>query len=275
MGRNFDVPFYTVDAFTDTPFRGNPAAVCIPPAPLAAESMQAIAAEINLSETAFVAAPGEAGVRSLRWFTPTVEVPLCGHATLATAHVLLAEEGEPEEPPLRFSTASGTLPVHREPDGALRMDFPADPPTMETPPSGLLPALGCEEGIPSLRAGKSWVVRVASEERLRELSPDFKTLAEVDVGEGPLGVAVTAAGTGEADFVSRFFAPWSGVDEDPVTGVAHTALGPYWAEETGRSSLHARQISARGGAMDVRLEGDRVHLVGRAVTVARGRLRAP
>ena len=271
MSPNFDVPYYTVDAFTDTPFRGNPAAVCLPAEPLSERAMQRIAAEMNLSETAFPGPPRPEGIRPLRWFTPSVEVSLCGHATLATAHFLLIEERE--DPPTVFSTASGTLRVRREPDSALAMDFPADPPEIRTPPPGLLRALGSPEGVPALRAERLWIVSLPSEARVRDLTPDFRDLAGVDVGEGVLGVSATAPGDDEADFVSRFFGPWVGVDEDPVTGSAHTALGPYWAEELGRSTLRARQISPRGGSMAVRVEEDRVHLVGRAVTVARGRIR--
>lgn len=270
MGRKSDVPFYTVDAFTDSPFRGNPAAVCLLSGPLPDETLQRIAAEMNLSETAFVRQPDDDGARGLRWFTPAVEVPLCGHATLASAHVLLEEEGA--SPPLHFSTASGILVVERDADGALRMDFPADPPEIRRPPPGLLPALGCPQGVPSLRAGKLWVVRLGSAAEVRKLAPDFGELADIDPGDGVLGVAVTAPGD-EVDFVSRFFAPWAGIDEDPVTGVAHTALGPYWASESGRTALRAKQLSRRGGEVGVRLRGDRVDLIGRAVTVARGRIR--
>jgi len=250
MEAGSEVPFYTVDAFTDRPFGGNPAAVCVLDSPLDADAMQTIAAEMNLSETAFVEAPDSDGVRPLRWFTPATEVSLCGHATLATAHALL--EARDEEPPLRFFTASGLLTVHRDPDGSLRMDFPADPPEVEASPPGLLGALGAPP------------------------APDFSALAKVELAGEGLGVAVTApSGEGEDDFVSRFFAPWVGIDEDPVTGVAHTVLGPYWADETGRKALRARQLSRRGGRMEVRVEGDRVHLVGDAVTVARGRIAVP
>ncbi len=274
MTAESEVEFYTVDAFTDRPFRGNPAAVCVLDAPLEAEAMQTIAAEMNLSETAFVEPPDADGVRPLRWFTPTMEVPLCGHATLASSQVLLQQRGD--EPPLRFFTASGLLTVHRDPDGSLRMDFPADPPTIEAPPPGLLECLGCPQGVPCLRAENLWLVRLGAEEDVAELRPNFNALLEVDLGGEDLGVAVTApGGAPDVDFVSRFFAPWAGIDEDPVTGVAHTVLTPYWADELDRTSLRARQISERGGSLGVRLEGDRVHLVGTAVAVARGRIRVP
>lgn len=275
MEEQAQVAFYTVDAFTEWPFGGNPAAVCVVDTSLDPEVMQTIAAEMNLSETAFVEGPQSDGVRPLRWFTPSTEVSLCGHATLATAHALLSTDAD--EAPLRFSTASGLLTVHRNPDGALRMDFPADPPEVKAPPPGLLEALGCPGGLPTLRARKLWIVRLGREPDVAALSPDFGALGRVQLEREGLGVAVTApAGDGDDDFVSRFFAPWVGVDEDPVTGVAHTALTPYWAGELESSGpLRARQLSARGGRLVVRLEGDRVHLIGRAVTVARGRMAVP
>jgi predicted PhzF superfamily epimerase YddE/YHI9 len=229
-----EVQFYQVDAFTDNPFGGNPAAVCVLKEPLLPRSMQLIAAEMNLSETAFPEPADQEGIRRLRWFTPTVEVPLCGHATLATSHVLIREKGE--ESPVRFNTASGILTVHAEDDGYLRMDFPANPPTPCETPAGVLEALGCGPGAQTLRSEMIMVV----------------------------------PGEGDTDFVSRFFAPWVGVAEDPVTGVAHTTLTPYWAGETGSATLKARQISRRGGFMKVELSGDRVYLRGKAVTVARG-----
>jgi len=267
MDTTTQLRFYQVDAFTDKPFQGNPAAVLVLDAPLPAGVMQAVAAEMNLSETAFCGPPEADGLRHLRWFTPAVEVPLCGHATLATAHVLLRELGE--APPLRFRTLSGPLTVHEEAGGWLRMNLPADRPSTAAPPPGLLEALGCPPDVPVLRGEKSWVVRLGSEEEVRALAPDLHALRGVDP-RGALGVAVTAPGSGEVDFVSRFFAPWVGVDEDPVTGVAHTALGPFWTAVTGRNALLARQLSHRPGEVRVRTEGERVHVGGRAVTVLRG-----
>lgn len=268
-----EVQFYQVDAFTDNPFGGNPAAVCVLTEPLLPRSMQLIAAEMNLSETAFPEPANQEGIRRLRWFTPTVEVPLCGHATLATAHVLIHEKGE--ESPVRFNTTSGILTVRAEDDGYLRMDFPANPPSPCEAPAGLLEALGCDPDAPTLRSEMILIVRLDDQAAVAGLDPDFTGLASSDPGEGVLGVAVTAPGEGDTDFVSRFFAPWVGVAEDPVTGVAHTTLTPYWVGETGSPVLRARQISRRGGFLGVELSGDRVYLRGKAVTVARGTMMLP
>ena len=254
---------FQVDAFTAEPFRGNPAAVV----PLERERddawMQDVAREMNLSETAFLLPAGD-GYR-LRWFTPAVEVDLCGHATLASAHVLwetgrIAAGGE-----ARFQTRSGLLTAVR--DGAwIELDFPATPPVAADPPPGLLDALG----VPALEVGKSrfdYLVRVASADVVRALTPDFGRLRSVEAR----GVIVTAEADDRVhDFVSRFFAPRAGVDEDPVTGSAHCCLAPYWAGRTGRDSLAGYQASARGGTVHVRLAGDRVKLRGHAVTVMRG-----
>lgn len=273
MGIGTRIPLYQVDAFTDKVFSGNPAAVCLLDSPLPPETMQAVAAENNLSETAFVQPPNSEGVRKLQWFTPEVEVPLCGHATLATAHVLIREREA--EPPLLFDTLSGLLTVSDEGDGWLRMDFPEDPPVSMAPPDGLLEALGCPNQTVTLLGQKGWVVRVPSEEDVRRMKPDFTRLGEVDVGTTALGVIVTAKGEGEADFVSRFFGPWVGVDEDPVTGMAHTLLTPYWVKELGAASLRAEQLSARGGQLRVRMVGNRVHVYGKAVTVLKGQFDLP
>ncbi|WP_188197618.1 PhzF family phenazine biosynthesis protein [Nonomuraea sp. SYSU D8015] len=249
---------YTVDAFTGTAFQGNPAAVCLLDTPVSDAWMQSVAAEMNLSETAFLLGD------SLRWFTPAVEVTLCGHATLATAHVLYSTGAATG--PLEFKTASGTLTVNRLPDGTITMDFPAKEVTAGPVPAGLEKALG----VTPVWVGKSQLdllVEVDSEETVRSLSPDIAALAAVDAR----GVIVTAPGT-ETDFVSRFFAPNVGVSEDPVTGSAHCALSPYWSARLGRASLVGAQLSARGGLVHVTLAGDRVHLAGRAVTVLSGTL---
>ncbi|TVP58234.1 MAG: PhzF family phenazine biosynthesis protein [Gemmatimonadales bacterium] len=273
--------FRVVDAFTRRPFSGNPAAVVLPDreSELDAEAMQAIAAEINLSETAFPSAPNDEGVRTLRWFTPTTEVTLCGHATLATAHVLF-EGGAPSA--LRFLSASGELTVHREAGSSeadghlLRLDFPADPPLPGPPPPGLMTALGCFEETPFAAGARCGVVELSGVEDVRTLRPDLGALRRVPLPVGMLGVSVTAAvrdPTPESPhFVSRFFGPWVGVDEDPVTGMAHCVLGPHWAARLG-DTLRARQLSAREGTLEVRMRGDRVHLVGEAVTMARGTIR--
>jgi PhzF family phenazine biosynthesis protein len=270
------LPYRVVDAFTDTPFTGNPAAVVLPgpwTRALSDAQLQVVAAEMNLSETAFPHPPEEDGARRLRWFTPTTEVTLCGHATLATAHALL-EEGA--TPPLRFDSLSGSLVVDRDAGGRLRLDFPADPPREMPPPDGLMAALGLPPHTPFLAGHRSSLVPVESEARLLDLDPDPGLLGRVRLPSGVMGVSPTApADEPGVDFVSRFFGPWVGVPEDPVTGMAHTVLGPYWGERLGKGELEARQRSRRGGALRLRLAGDRVHLLGRGVTVARGELIFP
>lgn len=254
-----------VDAFTDRPFAGNPAAVCVLPAPRDETWMQQVAMEMNLSETAFLH-PQDDGFR-LRWFTPTVEVDLCGHATLASAHVLWEEGHLPPGAQARFYTRSGLLTaVQRE--AWIELDFPA---TMEKPvpaPPDLIESLG----VKPLYVGRNqfdYVLEVASEEELRALKPDFTRLRQIAVR----GVIVTSrAATPGFDFVSRFFAPGSGIDEDPVTGSAHCCLGPYWRTRLGKDEFLAYQASARGGVVRVRVAGERVFLLGQAVTVLRGAL---
>ncbi|MGI5285925.1 PhzF family phenazine biosynthesis protein [Nonomuraea polychroma] len=249
---------FTVDAFTGRAFQGNPAAVCLLETPVTDSWMQSVAAEMSLSETAFLLGD------SLRWFTPAVEVTLCGHATLATAHVLYSTGAATGQ--LEFKTAGGTLTVNRLPDGMITMDFPAKEVTPVTVPEGLEKALG----VTPVRVGKSQLdllVEVDSEKTVRNLSPDITALTTVDAR----GVIVTAAGT-DTDFVSRFFAPKVGVPEDPVTGSAHCALSPYWSARLGRASLVGAQLSKRGGLVQVTLDGDRVHLAGQAVTVLSGTL---
>jgi PhzF family phenazine biosynthesis protein len=268
-----NIRFQQVDAFTDRPFAGNPAAVCVLSAPLADTAMQTIAREMNLSETAFVLPPDAEGLRHLRWFTPTTEVPLCGHATLATGHVL-RESGA--EMPLLFRTRSGELVLHEETDGAIRMDFPADVPVAFTPPAELVEALGIEEPLEVLRGEKGWVVRLPSEAAVLDASPNFGRLRAIELSPLAVVLSVTALSDEEGvDFASRVFAPWAGVDEDPVTGVAHTSLAPYWCQALGHTELEARQVSARGGKLTVRWEGDRVQLIGNAVQVAEGTIVLP
>ena len=265
------VRVFTVDAFTDRPFRGNPAAVC----PLAADAewdaqwMQAVAAEMKLSETAF-ARPRADGGFDLRWFTPAVEVDLCGHATLASAHVLYESARLAEDAEAVFHTRGGVLRATRESNGAVCLDFPAAPPEPCDAPAGLLDALGIGTAE-SLRTDVQFFMLVVPDAAtVRDLAPDFRALlALTDVR----GVYVTAAGDdGTFDIVSRCFAPKVGIDEDPVTGSMHCVLGPYWCERLGQDELHAHQASARGGVVDVRIEGDRAHLAGHARTVLRGEL---
>jgi predicted PhzF superfamily epimerase YddE/YHI9 len=258
-------PIVQVDAFTDAGFRGNPAAVCILPGATSEEWMQAVAREMNLSETAFLHRID--GGYSLRWFTPTVEVDLCGHATLASAHVLWQDGHLRHDEPARFQSASGPLTASRTGDW-IELDFPATPARQVAAPDALLRSLG----VSARWVGRSefdYLVELQSESEVRDLRPDLGVLAGLPVR----GVMVTSrSDSSEFDFVSRFFAPASGIDEDPVTGSAHCALGPYWAERLGKSSLVAFQASARGGTVRVRVEGERVKLGGQAVTIMRGEL---
>ena len=264
------VPFYQVDAFTDRPFHGSPAAVFLPNEPLEPLAMQLMAREMNLSETAFVMPAGDNW--EIRWFTPMVEVSAFGHATLAAGHVLMEEKGL--RGPIRFESPSGAVVVEGRP-GDLSMSLPSDAPEIELPPSGLLRALGCHEAVPVLRSRSIWVVRLSWQKEVEALTPNVPTMLDVDIGDGMLGVAVTAPGLDGADFVSRFFAPWVGIPEDPVTGLAHTALAPYWSKLLGRTRLQARQLSAREGDVGVEIRGNQVLLFGRAITIARGTMRAP
>jgi PhzF family phenazine biosynthesis protein len=255
-----------VDAFTSRPFAGNPAAVCVLDAPRPDEWMRHVAREMNLSETAFLV-PQNGGY-NLRWLTPTVEVALCGHATVASAHVLWQDGHLPEGQQARFHTKSGLLTADRRGEW-IELDFPAKIATPAEAPAELLPSLGVEEARFVGKNAFDYLVEVDSEETLRGLSPDHSSLRKLPVR----GVIVTARPSGgEYDFVSRFFAPGSGVDEDPVTGSAHTALGPYWAERLGKTEFTAFQASARGGVVKVTVKGDRVLLGGQAVTVMTGEL---
>lgn len=267
------IRFHQINAFTDTPFTGNPAAICVLDSPISEAAMQIIAREMNLSETAFVLPPDADGLRHLRWFTPTTEVPLCGHATLATGHVL-REAGE--DMPLRFRTLSGELVLHEDPGGGIRMDFPSDVPEACSPPPALIDALGSEHPQEVLRGEKGWIVRLSSEAAVRATTPNFGQLARIDLGPLAVVMSVTAPADAEGfDFASRVFAPWAGVNEDPVTGVAHTSLAPYWCERLGHQELRACQVSERGGSLTVRWEADRVQLIGFAVSVAEGTIRLP
>ncbi len=257
-----------VDAFTCEPFGGNPAAVCVLPRPAEAAWMQRVAREMNLSETAFLLGR-ESGGYDLRWFTPTVEVDLCGHATLAAAHVLWEDRHLAPAAPAVFHTRSGRLSAERRGDW-IEMDFPAEPARPAPVPEGLAEALGAEP-VHFGRNRFDCLVEVDSEATVRRLAPDIGALARLPVR----GVIVTARGETEGfDFVSRFFAPRAGVDEDPVTGSAHCCLGPYWRRRLGRDAFTAWQASARGGVVKVAVAGDRVRLSGQAVTILRGELLA-
>lgn len=254
-----------VDAFTDRPFAGNPAAVCVLPEPRDAGWMQDVAREMNLSETAFLV-PQDDGY-NLRWFTPAVEVELCGHATLASAHVLWELGHLKPDEPARFHTLSGLLTAERRGDW-IGMDFPATPEEPIDAPAELGQALGTAMKY----VGKNrfdYLVEVDSEVAVRALRPDFGLLATLPVR----GIVVTSTAiTPGFDFVSRFFAPASGINEDPVTGSAHCCLGPFWRKRMGKDEFVAYQASARGGVVRVQVKGERVILGGQAVTVLRGEL---
>lgn len=256
-----------VDAFTNRPFAGNPAAVCVLPQPKPEQWMKDVAREMNLSETAFLT-PQDGGYH-LRWLTPAIEVALCGHATVASAHVLWEDGHLPEGQQAKFHTLSGLLTADRRGDW-IELNFPAKIAEPAEAPPDLLPALGLSAAKFTSKNAFDYLVEVESEEELRALSPDHSRLRRIPVR----GVIVTARSAGEYDFVSRFFAPGSGVDEDPVTGSAHTALGPYWMGKLGRNDFLAYQASARGGIIKVTVQGDRVLLGGQAVTVMTGELLA-
>ncbi|HVT02115.1 MAG TPA: PhzF family phenazine biosynthesis protein [Thermoanaerobaculia bacterium] len=258
------LPLFQVDAFTSQPFKGNPAAVCLMDGSREDGWMRDVAAEMNLSETAFLL-PRSDGYE-LRWFTPTVEVALCGHATLASAHVLWETGLLRSAEQARFHTKSGLLTADRREEW-IELDLPVKREVQSDPPPDLLEALGCK----ATYVGKNqfdYLVEVADESSLRALRPDHKRLSSL----GVRGVIVTSRGSQGFDFVSRFFAPGSGIDEDPVTGSAHCCLGPYWEAKLGKSEFRAFQASERGGEILVRVEGDRVKLSGKAVTVLRGEL---
>lgn len=262
------VPFYQVDAFTDAPFAGNPAAVCILERPASESWMQSVAMEMNLSETAFVCP--ENGAYRLRWFTPAAEVELCGHATLATAHVLWTTARLADGQRCEFNTLSGLLTVERRGNGAMELNFPADTPVAAETPAGLLDALGTAQPVEVLRGRTDLIVRLASAAELRGLRPDFRLLGGIP---GIRGVIATAASdSDEFDFMSRFFGPAVGVDEDPVTGSAHCLLGPYWSARLGLDELRAYQASKRGGRLKLRMRDERILIGGQAVTVAEGTL---
>jgi len=263
-----------VDAFTDTPFRGNPAAVCFLREARDPAWMQSVAREMNLSETAFLVPRANGHDRrdwpseiDLRWFTPTVEVELCGHATVASAHALWETGRLSASEPAHFHTRSGVLTAERRGEW-IELDFPTLPEQPAEPPAELVRALG----VTPKHVGKSrfdHLVEVESQPVLQGLRPDFAMLRKV---EGRGVIVTSRSASPEYDFVSRYFAPSYGVDEDPVTGSAHCVLAPFWAGKLGRQELTGYQASARGGVVRVRLEGDRVRLGGKAVVVLRGEL---
>ena len=260
--RDVGIPQYVVHSFTSQRYRGNPAAVCLCDAFPEDDDMRRIAAENRLSETAFAVPQEEDGQWSLRWFTPAVEVPLCGHATLATAFVLF-HEIELDYDEITFHSTGGLLRAYFE-DGRVRLDFPLQQGAPCVIPAALREVIGAEIEEAQVFEER-YLLRLSDEDAVRTLAPDLIALADIPQH----GVIVTAPGRG-CDFVSRFFAPTLGVPEDPVTGSAHCMLAPYWAERLGKTTLEAQQVSARGGELTVRVLGDRVHLLGAAVLHARG-----
>jgi predicted PhzF superfamily epimerase YddE/YHI9 len=255
------IPIYHVDAFAEGPFTGNPAAVCPLDGWLSDEVMQAVAAENNLSETAFFVAEGEEW--RLRWFTPTTEVDLCGHATLAAAYVIFSFLAPDRQRVVFRSEKAGELAVARDGE-LLALDFPSRPPEPCVVPSGLGAALRRQPA--EVLAARDYLTVYRDAGEVAALSPDFAALARLD----RFAVIATAPGAGDIDFVSRFFAPAQGVDEDPVTGSAHCTLIPYWARRLGKQRLTARQLSRRGGRLDCTLRGDRVSIAGRAILYLTG-----
>lgn len=256
------IPIYQVDAFANELFKGNPAAICTLESWLPDAVMQQLAAENNLSETAFIV-PADKHFH-IRWFTPATEVKLCGHATLAAAHVFYTELGY-KQPVIHFNSKSGMLSVTMEQNGWLTLNFPANNPIQSTDiPPGLLEGLGIGNA-PVYFAAFDYMVVLDNEQAILDLQPEFRTLATVKAR----GVIATAPGS-DTDFVSRCFYPQSGIDEDPVTGSAHTITVPYWASVFNKSSLTAMQLSKRGGYLRCTLSGDRVLMSGQAITYLKG-----
>jgi PhzF family phenazine biosynthesis protein len=260
------VKIFTVDSFTGKAFAGNPAAVCLLEAPAEVPWMSDVAAEMNLSETAFVSPRSDGGF-DLRWFTPSVEVDLCGHATLASAHILWETDRIPADMEVRFHTRSGWLTCHRRSD-RIEMDFPLRPVKEVDPPDGLLEALGVD-AVAVFESAVSYLIELGSEDEVRACTPDFVRMNAIP---DSWTCITSVAATPGFDFVSRFFAPAGGIDEDPVTGSSHCALADYWSKRSGRTDFRAFQCSKRGGVVFARIEGDRVMLGGQAVTVLRGEL---
>lgn len=256
---------FQVDAFTDKTFAGNPAAVCVLPEACDDTWMQHVANEMNLSETAFLVAQTDG--YNLRWFTPAVEVELCGHATLASAHILWEQGFLPHDEQARFYTKSGLLSATRK-DSWIELDFPAEPEEQTDFPETLFKALGVEAQY----VGKNrfdFLLEFESAEVIRKMTPNFSLLSTIS-GRGFM--ITSRSDSSKYDFISRFFAPAFGINEDPVTGSAHCCLGPYWAKKLGKQELSAYQASLRGGVLQVRVGDDRVYLGGQAVTVMRGTL---
>ena len=264
-------PLVIVDAFTDKLFAGNPAAVCLLSEPAGEQWMQLVAREMNLSETAFLVPSDDAALFGLRWFTPKTEVQLCGHATIASSHFLWTEGIAAAKTTLRFTTHSGELTATRIEGGWIELDFPALEAHSAAPPMELIVAIGVEPMYTG-RSRHDMIVELASEKEVRELSPDFASLLKISSIRGLIVTAKAADPSSEYDFVSRFFAPAVGVNEDPATGSAHCVLGPYWSNRLGKTELTGFQASERTGNIRVGVYGDRVKLRGHAAMVMRGEL---
>ncbi|WP_372724352.1 PhzF family phenazine biosynthesis protein [Novipirellula sp.] len=264
------VPLWQVDAFTERPFHGNPAAVCLLDTAANPEWMQHVAAEMNLAETAFVTPTRIKNTFDLRWFTPTTEVDLCGHATLAAAHVLIEQRQVDECVPIRFQTRSGELKCQPK-ERKIALDFPSTP-ANESLDATETQACQSVLGITAIFAARTKfdiLLVVEDPQTVRELKPNFVSMADIETR----GIIVTACADEEGvDFVSRFFAPRCGINEDPVTGSAHCCLAPYWSARLGRNPLIGYQASSRGGMVHAEIKGDRVQLSGNAVTVMEGKL---
>jgi PhzF family phenazine biosynthesis protein len=272
------IPIYQIDAFTDQAFGGNPAAICIIEKEYPDDTLQKIAAEMNLSETAFLYVSEEENIKEmnsfrLRWFTPKIEVNLCGHATLATAALLFYEINIYSDS-ITFHTLSGDLMAFRR-DEQVVLDFPLNDPENIEPPEGLLNTLGVDkaENIAYAEEVNDILVELENEEQVKKIQPDFERMKELDLDLSITGVLITAQASEKYDFVSRFFAPWVGINEDPVTGSTHTILAPYWSKRLNKEEMLALQMSERGGKLKVKiLENNRVEIAGNATLVLKGEL---
>ena len=275
---SYSIPIYQIDAFTDISFKGNPAAICLIDQDYNNEILQKIAAEMNLSETAFIYINKERNLKTersfqLRWFTPKNEVSLCGHATLASA-ALLFYEIEIESDEISFNTLSGILKAQKTNKG-VKLDFPENKPKKIDPPDVLLEALGITDYVDSAYSEDltDLLIELRDEKAVSNVFPDYERMKKLDLAMSIRGVIITAKGNNGYDFVSRFFAPWVGINEDPVTGSAHTILTPYWAQKLGKEEMRAFQISERGGGLVVKLlKNNRVEIFGNAILVLKGRL---
>lgn len=267
-----EIPFWHIDAFSDRPFKGNPAGVCLLNSYPSDGVMQKISSEINLSETAFIVPTEELHLFRIRWFTPETEVPLCGHATLAGAKVIFSELNHPSDF-ISFESLSGNLPVKRLGSGMLQLDFPIDSPIPTDIHIGMSDALGISDCLETAIGvdRKMLVVELASPDDVAMMKPDFHKLRAFDT-EGKFVIVIVTAKADEDEFVSRVFAPWIGIDEDPVTGSAQTVLAPYWRKKLGKDVFVSRQISRRGGLMNLEIVGERCLIAGHAVKTIEGTL---